>query len=39
MVFFKRYLPITSFIVGICALTFQTAVLYPWHNDLDREFK
>lgn len=38
MVFFKRYLPIISFIVGASALTFQITVLYPWHNELDRDF-
>lgn len=39
MTFFTRYLPITSFVVGASALTFQTMVLYPWHNELDTEFK
>lgn len=39
MTFFTRYLPITSFMVGASALTFQTMVLYPWHNELDTEFK
>jgi hypothetical protein len=39
MVFFTRYLPITSFIVGSTALIFQTTVLYPWHHELDAEFK
>lgn len=39
MIFFKRYLPAISFIIGLTALTFQTTVLYPWHNDLDREFR
>ena len=38
MVFFKRYLPIISFIVGTTALTFQITVLYPWHNELDKDF-
>lgn len=39
MTFFTRYLPITSFAVGASALMFQTMVLYPWHNELDTEFK
>ncbi len=39
MPLFKRYLPIISFIIGVSALSFQTLVLYPWHNDLDEEFK
>lgn len=39
MPLFTRYLPITSFIIGSSALIFQTTVLYPWHNDLDAEFK
>lgn len=39
MVFFQRYLPIISFIVGSSALSFQIMVLYPWHNELDTEFK
>lgn len=39
MAFFNRWLPITSFAVGSSALLFQTTVLYPWHNELDTEFK
>jgi hypothetical protein len=39
MVIFSRFLPITSFIVGSSALTFQITVLYPWHHELDNEFK
>jgi len=39
MAFFNRLLPITSFVVGSTALLFQTTVLYPWHNELDTEFK
>lgn len=38
-VFFKRYLPITSFVVSCTALLFQTTVLFPWHHELDAEFK
>lgn len=36
---FTRYLPITSLIIGSSALLFQITVLYPWHNELDMEFK
>jgi hypothetical protein len=39
MVFYSRYLPIITFVVGTSALVFQTMVLYPWHNELDAEFK
>jgi len=39
MVFFTRYLPIISFLIGSSALTFQVMVLYPWHKELDTEFK
>lgn len=35
----KTYLPAISFVVGVAALAFQTTVLYPWHNDLDRRFQ
>jgi hypothetical protein len=37
--FFRRYLPITSFVVSCTALMFQLTVLYPWHHELDAEFK
>lgn len=36
---FKRYLPITSFIISCSALVFQLTVLFPWHHELDAEFK
>lgn len=39
MVFFKKYLPIASLIIGTSALTFQIAILYPWHKELDIEFQ
>lgn len=39
MVFYSKYLPIISFVVGTSALIFQTTVLYPWHNELEQEFK
>ncbi len=34
-----HYLPYFNLLVGSTALTFQVTVLYPWHNELDREFK
>jgi hypothetical protein len=34
-----RVLPISIFAVGCAALTFQTTVLHPFHNELDEEFK
>jgi hypothetical protein len=37
--FWQRYLPITSFCVSMTALIFQITVLYPWHHELDAEFK
>jgi hypothetical protein len=39
MVFFSRYLPITSFVISMSALVFQTTVLFPWHHKLDADFK
>lgn len=39
MVFFKKYLPIASLIIGSSALAFQMLVLYPWHHELDKEFR
>ncbi|KAK8166414.1 hypothetical protein IWX90DRAFT_212424 [Phyllosticta citrichinensis] len=35
----RRWLPYLNFTVAISALGFQTGVLYPWHEELDREFK
>ena len=32
-----KWLPLISLIVGLCALTFQITVLYPWHEELSRE--
>lgn len=37
--FWSKYLPITSFVISMTALFFQVAVLHPWHNALDAEFK
>ena len=39
MVIFSRFLPLVSFVIGTTALTFQITVLYPWHIELDNEFK
>lgn len=35
----RRWLPYLNFTVAVSALGFQTGVLYPWHEELDREFK
>ncbi|KAI5221482.1 hypothetical protein E4T46_05163 [Aureobasidium subglaciale] len=35
----RLWLPYLNFTVAISALGFQTAVLYPWHHELDKEFK
>ncbi|THW46129.1 hypothetical protein D6C93_10043 [Aureobasidium pullulans] len=35
----RMWLPYLNFTVAISALGFQTAVLYPWHEELDKEFK
>jgi len=35
----QKLLPISVLTIGCCALTFQTTVLHPYHNDLDEEFK
>lgn len=37
--FWSKYLPITSFAISMSALIFQLTVLYPWHHELDAEFK
>ncbi|KAL2919409.1 hypothetical protein HK105_201095 [Polyrhizophydium stewartii] len=39
MTLFARVLPAVNFAIGTTALAFQTLVLYPWHNELDREFR
>ncbi len=39
MVFIKRFLHITIATIGCSALAFQTAVLLPYHDELDVEFK
>ncbi|KAF1351433.1 hypothetical protein BDV97DRAFT_351813 [Delphinella strobiligena] len=35
----RRWLPSINFAIAITALGFQTSVLYPWHHELDAEFK
>lgn len=39
MGFFGKYLPSIAFVVASTALSFQTMVLYPWHKELEDEFK
>ncbi len=35
----RHFLPKINFVIALTALTFQTTMLYPWHHELDREFK
>ncbi|KAB8260225.1 hypothetical protein BDV32DRAFT_123358 [Aspergillus pseudonomiae] len=37
--FFTRGISLVNFTVASSALAFQVFVLYPWHNQLDDEFK
>ncbi|KAJ5569132.1 hypothetical protein N7450_011618 [Penicillium hetheringtonii] len=37
--FISRGLPLVNFAVASSALAFQVFVLYPWHHQLDHEFK
>lgn len=39
MAIFSRFLPTLNFLIGSSALGFQLTVLYPWHEELDKEFK
>lgn len=34
----KNYLPVINFCISFTALGFQTCILYPWHNNLDKKF-
>ncbi len=34
----KEYVPPVALFVGISALCFQVAVLYPWHAELSHQF-
>ena len=36
---FTRGFSLTNFVIGSSALSFQVFVLYPWHEQLDEEFK
>ncbi|KAK3843723.1 MAG: hypothetical protein J3R72DRAFT_439779 [Linnemannia gamsii] len=31
--------PLINFVIGSAALSFQVGVLYPWHHQLDGDFK
>ena len=35
----RLLLPYLNFVIATAALGFQTTVLYPWHHQLDDEFK
>ena len=32
-----KWIPLISLIVGLCAITFQITVLYPWHEEISSE--
>ena len=34
----NKFLPIINLTIGSIALYFQTTVLYPWHNELEKKF-
>ncbi|KAG0228086.1 hypothetical protein BGW42_002436 [Actinomortierella wolfii] len=34
-----KLLTLVNFVIGSAALSFQVGVLYPWHHQLDDEFK
>ena len=36
--FETRWLPRFAALVGLSAFLFQTTILYPWHQELSREF-
>ena len=36
---FSRVLPYIILAIGSSALAFQTLILFPWHHQLDAEFK
>ena len=35
----NRWVPVLNFSLAVTALTFQMAVLYPWHLQLDADFE
>lgn len=37
--FIRRVIPYVNFLVASSALCFQFFVLYPWHNELDKDFR
>ena len=34
----QKFLPIFNFVIASTALGFQVSVLYPWHNQLEKDF-
>jgi hypothetical protein len=36
---FSKHLPFINLAVTTTALTFQTTVLYPWHNKLSKQLE
>lgn len=34
----QKILPIFNFVIATTALGFQVTVLYPWHNQLEKDF-
>lgn len=36
---YQKWIPFISLLIGLCALTFQITVLYPWHLELSEDFK
>jgi hypothetical protein len=37
-IFSRQNLPVFGLFIGLCALSFQTLVLYPWHEKLHDDF-
>ncbi len=33
-----RWIPLIALVIAVCALTFQVTVLYPWHEELSKQF-
>ena len=34
----QKFLPVFNFLIASTALGFQVTVLYPWHNQLEKDF-
>jgi hypothetical protein len=34
----QKFLPVFNFVIASTALGFQVSVLYPWHNQLEKDF-